>query len=200
MFASVGGCRLAKFISLWDQFRAVPVCFKSAFRVGSVPIDCLKLSALRRKINNLTHRDAFVNIYVSKRMQSLHFLHAKASARELNSIDRFCQLIKFAKSARTCAARNLHQRVKWAPFQQTKWLFWLPQGFFNHWKNTILPIFSSKRGGLTRLCCGLAILLKNVRLIPLFSFQSLKSNKIAFSLGQHVLQKRTIGFVIALYG
>ncbi len=63
-------------------------------------------------------------------------------------------------------------------------------------------------GVLTRLCCNLAICDKITRFVAFFlvddfcrlPFQSLKSNKINFTLGQHVVQKNAIGFATALLG
>ncbi len=64
-------------------------------------------------------------------------------------------------------------------------------------KIIIVQIFFYKSRVLTRLCCNLAICDKITRFVAFFliddlcrlPFQSLKSNKINFSLSQHVVQK-----------
>ncbi len=69
-------------------------------------------------------------------------------------------------------------------------------------------LHNCKSGVITRLCCNLAICDKITRFVAFFlidvflrlPFQSLKSNKINFSLGQHVVQKSAFGFVKALLG
>ncbi len=95
-----------------------------------------------------------------------------ANAGELKSSDRFCQLAR-KTFAYTCA---------------------------------IFTILNCKSGVLIRLWCNLAICDKITRFVAFFlvddfcrlPFQSLKSNKINFSLGQHVVQKSAIGFAKVL--
>ncbi len=119
------------------------------------------------------------------------FLDALANAGE-----SICQLAR-KTFACTCAVRNSRQRAKWAPFSNAKWLYWLLPNFFKRWKIIIFPIFFCKSGVLTRLCYNLAIYGKITRFAAFFlvddfcrlPYQSLKSNKINFSLGQHVVQK-----------
>ncbi len=75
-------------------------------------------------------------------------------------------------------------------------------------KSIIFPIFFCKSGVLARLCYNIAIHDKTIRFAAFvlvddfcrLPFQSLKSNKINFSLGQHVVQKSAIGFAKALLG
>ncbi len=117
------------------------------------------------------------------------FLHALASAGELKSTDRFCQLIKVAK--------HLHARARRAILvsARSERYFEMQSGCFgychislNAAKIIILPVFFYKSGGLTRLWCNLAIFDQITRFISFLlvddfcrsTFQSLKSNKTTF--------------------
>ncbi len=114
-------------------------------------------------------------------------------------------------------AKHLHARAQRAilvnarserHFQTLSGYFGYYQISLNTEKIIIIPIFFCKSGVLTRLCYNLAISDKITWFAAFFlvddfcrlPFQSLKSNKINFSLGQHVLQKSAIRFTKAPLG
>ncbi len=118
---------------------------------------------------------------------SAFFLHALANAGEVKSNHLH------ARAQRAILVNARSERH----FQTLSGYFGYCQISLNAEKIIIFPIFFYKIGVLKRLCCKLAICDKITRFVAFFLlddfcrflFQSLKSNKINFSLGQHVVQK-----------
>ncbi len=78
-------------------------------------------------------------------------------------------------SARTCVAHNFRQRAKWAPFDNTNWLYWL------------LPIslrqyLSEIREGLTSLWRNLLVWVIIARYNPFYYFKEIKPLELTFPL------------------